>query len=115
MIVIDEDGREVPVLFTNRALYEAEQGMGKSIVEALRDMTANRLGITDTVHILEAGMEAARRDGKIGGRPVSMTAAFQVLDQAGLVPVVTVIAEAASAVISYGTEEDAEGDDDPNV
>lgn len=108
-ILTDERG-EVQVLYTNRALFEAEKSMGCSVIAALQGIQTNETGITEVAHLLRAGMEAARRDARSGGRPISLSNAFEVLDDAGFIAVINVVAEAVAAVISYG-EEDA----DPNA
>jgi hypothetical protein len=97
--------REVYVLLTNRALAEVEGELRQSIIAVAQGLTDGTCGITEVVHLLRAGMEAARRDAHAGGSVVSLNDAFQVLDEAGFAVVTIAVMEAASAVLSFGTGE----------
>lgn len=111
-IQVGED--EVRVLFTNRALAEAERRLGKSIIGVAQGFADGSSGVIETMHVLRAGMEAARRDAREGGRPVTLNAAYDVLDTAGFTAVAAAVMEAVAAVLGYdGAEE--EPDDDPNA
>jgi len=94
--------REVRILFTNRALADAEAQIGKSIIAVAQGFADGSSGITETAHLLRAGMEAARRDAGEGGRTVALTDAYVVLDEAGFAAVATAVCEAIAAVLSYG-------------
>ena len=63
--------RESEVLFTNRAVAEAEAAVGRSIVAILEGYQTGACGMTETVKLLRVGMEAARRDSRAGGRVVT--------------------------------------------
>lgn len=102
--------REIRLLYTNRALAEAEQVLGKGIFEIFQSFMDQKAGITETAQLLRAGMEAARRDARTGGRPVQITDAYDILDEAGFPAVIQAVALAISDVLSYGSEEEA----DPN-
>lgn len=104
-----DDRTEQEVIFTNRAIADAEQAMGRGILGVLQGFQDGSSGITEAAHLLRAGMEASRRDGRGGGKPTTMADAYAVLDQAGFAAVMTVLAEAVSAVLTYGS-----GDADPN-
>lgn len=93
--------REVRILFTNRALADAERQMGKSVFGVARGLIGGQSGIVDVAYLLQAGMQAAKRDA--GERPVavSLDSAFQVLDEAGVTAVATAVMEAMAAVLSY--------------
>jgi len=80
---IEADGREVRILFTNRALAEVEAQLGQSIIEVAKGLADGSCGITEAVHLLRAGMEAARRDAREGGRAISLVDAYPVLDDVG--------------------------------
>ncbi len=103
--IIELDERQVAILFTNRALAQAEKGMGKSVLGVVGDLGNGQAGIGDVAHLLQAGMEAARRDARAGGRPVTLDDAFEVLDQAGFSATVTAVVGAMAAVISYSRED----------
>ena len=101
--------REVHILFTNRALARAEGLIGKSVIGVAQGFAEGTTGVGDIAYLLQAGMEAARRDARAGGGVVTLTDAFQVLDEAGFSVVTAAVMEAVGAVLSFGTE-----DQDPN-
>lgn len=109
---INADGREVLVLFTNRALAEAEHHMGKSAMGVANSFSSGDASLTDLAYLLRAGMEAARRDARLGGKPVSMEMAYKVLDEAGFVAVATVVMTAVADVLSYSGAGANSDDDD---
>ena len=100
--VIHLADRDVYVLYTNRALMDAERQIGKSILDVLDGFTRNTSGITELAHLLLAGMRAARRDMRTGGPAVRLEDALAVMDEAGFAAVATVVMEAVAAVLSYG-------------
>jgi hypothetical protein len=99
--IIQLDDREVAILFTNRALAQAEKAMGKSVLGVVGGLADGQAGVGDAAHLLQAGMEAARRDARAGGRPVTLDDAYEVMDQAGFSESITVVVSAVAAVISY--------------
>lgn len=101
---IQAGDREVRVLFTNRAIAEAEEQADKSIIEISQGYADGKSGIRELAVLLRAGMEAARREARIGGRPISMPAAYEVLDTAGFTAVAEAVMMAVAAVLSYGTD-----------
>jgi hypothetical protein len=107
---IQADGREVTVLYTNRALADAERALGRSIIAILEDA---RPGVLDLAHMLYAGMKAARRElpGRDRGPSVTLDDVFAVLDEAGYAAVTVAVVEAITDVLSYGPDEDG----DPNA
>lgn len=109
---IQAGDREFVVLYTNRALAEAEEQTGKSIIQISEGFANGATGVSDLAYLLRAGMEAARRDAREGGRPVSMPTAFEVLDDAGFAVVAEAVMLAVAAVLSYGTSAE---DSDPNL
>jgi hypothetical protein len=112
--IIETQGREIRVLFTNRALAGAEKRLGRGILGVLRGFDGGSSGVGDVAILLHAGMEAARVDAKSGGRPVSMDDAYEVMDQAGLAAVAGPVLEAVAAVIGYAEGAEAENGADPN-
>lgn len=109
--VIGVNGNETRVLFTNRALLTAEKQIGKGILGILNGFTSGESGYTELVGLLRAGMEAARMDARLGGKPVSNDDAIQVLDMCGFTAVAGPVLEAVAAVISYDGREETP---DPN-
>lgn len=102
--------REVRVLYTNRALAEAEGALGKSIIGVAQGFSAGLSGVTELAHVLRAGMEAARRDARAGGRAIGLEEAYEVLDAAGFASVAQAVFTAVAEVLSY----DGGGDGSPN-
>ena len=104
--------REVRVLFTNRALADVERRLGRGIVAVIQDMSQGDAGITETVQILQAGMEASRRDAREPGPAVQANQAFDVMDAAGFATVLEAVMAAISDVLSYGVDDEGA---DPNL
>lgn len=112
-IVTDE--REVEILFTNRALAEAEAAVGFSIVRILEGFRDGGCGLTEAAKILRVGMEAARRDSRAGGRVVGEEDAFAVLDAVGYTRTLATLMEAIGYVLGYDAEAEAAEGADPNA
>ena len=109
--------RDVHILFTNRALAEAEQRLNRSILGVAQGLTDGTTGLGETVVLLRAGMEAARRDAGERGPAVALETAYNVMDAAGFGPVAAAVMEAVGAVLSWGTSDDDQGEgegEDPN-
>lgn len=120
--IIEANGREIRVLFTNRALAEAEAQMGKSVIGVAQGFVDGQSGITELAHLLRAGMLAARRDAG-ERRATTMVEAYKVLDSAGFAAVAAVVMESVAAVLGYSAKGEAAADsffggagedDDPN-
>jgi len=111
---IEVNGREIPILFTNRALVSAEKQIGKGIIGLLNSFSmGGDLGIGDLVALLRAGMEAARQDGRKSGKPVSNDDAFNIIDEIGFTAAIVPVMEAVAEVISF-TQAEPDQVDDPN-
>lgn len=106
--------REVRVFFNNRALAQAEEATGKSIVALANGFSDGSVGIGDLAQLLRVGMDAARRELRLGGPAVRMTDAYEVLDWAGFAAVATAVMESVAAVLGYSAGDDDDGDGDPN-
>lgn len=114
------ENREVTVLFTNKALAQAEKNTGKSVIGIANGFSTGTAGIGDLAHLLQAGMEAARREARIGGRPVSLNEAYDVLDEIGFAAGAEVVMTAVAAVLGYSRDDEAEaapvnGDSEKNA
>ena len=107
--------REVQVLFTNRALIGAEKQLGKSALAVAEGFVDGSSGLNEISVLLRAGMEAARQDARMGGKPFSMNDAYDVLDEVGFTTVAAVVMEAVAAVISYSAGGEEEPEPDPNA
>ena len=115
--VIHAKGRDIYLLFTTRALLNAEQQLGKSISVIMRGFVSNTIGYTDLVALLRCGMEAARMDARTGGRPVSNNDAIDIIDEVGFMAAINPVMEAVSNVVSFKDDEESdavEGDSNPN-
>lgn len=110
--IIQTDSGEVRLLYTNRALAQAEGRIGQGIVEILRDFETGG-SISDVAELLRAGMQAARQEATGGTRPVRLQEAYEVLDDIGFAAAIEAVALGIAAVLGYGTE--AEDIGDPNV
>jgi len=102
--------REIRLLFTNRALAEVEGALDKSIIGIAQGFSAGTSGVTELAHLLRAGMDAARRDARAGGRPIAINEAYAVLDEVGFAAAAQTVFLAIGAVLSY----DGEDSGDPN-
>jgi len=96
---IQDGEREIRLLYTNRALANAERALGKSVIAA-----SQASGVYDMVQLLLAGMEAARQESRVSGRAYTLSDAYKVMDGVGFVKVTNTVNEALAAVLSYGTE-----------
>ena len=110
---IQVNGRDVTILFTNRALMQAERQLNKGIIEIMNGFSTGGR-ISDLVALLRTGMEAARLDARAGGHPVSNDDALQVIDEIGFTAAITPVMEAVAEVITYQTEESSQNGSDPN-
>lgn len=111
------DGDVVRLLYTNRALVDAERSLGQSIIGIAEGFTQNRSGLSEILVLLQAGMEAARHDAREGGRRVSERDAEKVMDAVGFAGVVGPVMEGVCEVLSFdpNSDDDADSDaDDPN-
>ena len=112
---IQTEAGEVRLLYTNRALVDAELAMGKSVLAVSQGFVQGESGMTEMVHLLQAGMEAARHDAREGGRRVTVNDALRVMDEVGLAGVAAPVMEGVAAVLSYDpTNEEDQEEDDPN-
>jgi len=100
---------EYRILFTNRAIAEAESAMGKSVIAAVRDP-----GVGDVAQMLAAGLEAARRDGATGRRAYTIQDAYRVMDEVGFAGAAKAVLEAVAAVLAYNGGAEADSAESPN-
>lgn len=102
--VLTAGNKEVHLLYTNRALADAETQSGKSIVAITGGLSTGASGISEIAALLRAGMEAARRDAGAGGRAVTINDAYEVLDEVGFELIATTVVTAVADVLSYGSK-----------
>lgn len=96
---IDTEGQQYPVLFTNRALAEAERLLGKGIMQIA--MAIDNIAVTDVARLAVIGLEHARKDRKDARRSYTLDDAYGLLDEFGVVPVATAVYNAMAAVLNY--------------
>ncbi len=108
---LEAEGRSYPVLFTNRALAQAERVINKPMLELLTAIQSRQLGVGDTAQLLAIGLEFGRQDAKAGGRSYRVEDAFHIMDALGFTAVLTAVLEAVAAVLVYDGETD--GDQSP--
>lgn len=106
--IVLEDGDEVQILFTNRALASAERALDRSILGVLQGVRDGTTRISEVALIMRSGMEAARRDSKAGGRPITINDAWDLMDAVGFSESTAKVMAAVAAVIAYevGSEDD---------
>jgi hypothetical protein len=109
--VIQDGEREVRLLFTNRALANAERQIGKSVIAVAQGFARGDTGIGDVAALLAAGMESARQEARIGGRATTLNDAYGVMDRVGFERATQAVMEAISAVLSYKGDENQTPDE----
>lgn len=95
---------EVRLLFTNRALGEAEESLGKGTIEVLQDFQQGG-SLREIAAFLRAGMEAARRKGRVNRRPYTMNDAYEVMDELGFSAVAVEVIDAISDILTSGQDD----------
>ena len=107
--IIRSGETEHRILFTNRALAEAESACGKSVIAIAQGFANGATGIGDVAQMLAVGLEAARKDAKLGGRSLTLGDAYRIMDEVGFTITARAVMEAVAAVLKFG----ADSDEDP--
>jgi len=107
--IIQGDGAEYRVLFTNRALAEAESACGKSVIAIAQGFTNGATGIGDVAQMLAVGLEAARKDARTVGRAYTIGDAYRIMDEVGFTVATRAVMESVAAVLKFGSEAEAPG------
>jgi len=102
------DGEQRMILFTNRALAMAEQATNKPITVLLQEASQNRLSVTDTAALLRIGLERARQEQRIAGRPITQAEADKVLDAVGFLATAQAVFLAINAVLTFAPDQEDE-------
>lgn len=105
--LLSVEGTDYPILFTNRALAQAERVIDKPMLQLLNALQESNLGINDMAQLLAIGMEFGRRDAKAGGRAFTVDDAWRVMDALGFTTVTTAVIGAIAAVIAYSAESES--------
>jgi hypothetical protein len=108
-VVIQGETQEYRVLYTNRALLNVETWTGKSIIQIVRGFVDGKSGVNEIARLLQAGMDAARKDGG-GGKQVTLDAALDALDDIGTINALNQLQDAVGGVLNRD-----ESEPDPNA
>ncbi len=103
--ILDLDGEQYAILFTLRALADAERATGKTVLQLMGAAKMGALGINDTVALLTVGLEYARREHRQAGGGTTANDAWRLLDQLGFSAVAAAVMEALATVMSYSRPE----------
>lgn len=96
---LELDGETYVILFTNRALADAERATGKSVTQLAGQ--AEALGIGDVAHLLAVGLEWGRREGRQSNPGYNANDAWRLLDQLGFAVCLEAVLTALAAVLVY--------------
>lgn len=105
---IDEEGQQHALLFTNRALVEAEHALKRTVLDIASAATAGNLGVGDVARLALIGLEYSRRDRRENRRSYSIDEVMDILDEFGFTAVAAAVFSGLAAVLSY-----KRGDGDP--
>lgn len=108
-VLIQGENEEYRVLYTNRALLNVETWTGKSINQIISGFIDGKSGVHEIARLLQAGIDAARKDSG-GGKQVTLDDALSALDDIGTVNALNQIQEAVIGVLNRG-----ESEPDPNA
>ena len=97
------ENEEIGVLYTNRALADAETETGKNLLALLNEISAGNLSIADVSVLLKVGMEAYRRDAKTGGNPITLDDSYRVMDEVGFSKVSEIVLTSIADVLNYNS------------
>lgn len=104
--VIQNGDAEILLLYSNRAIADAERLMGKGIIGVLNGFETGQSGVNEIAALLAAGMEAARRYYRLGGKRVTLNQAFEIMDQIGFTVAMANVFEAVGEVIAFEPEDE---------
>ncbi len=99
------DGEQATLLFTNQALAQGERLTGKTMMALVTAAQSNDIGIQDVAHLLQVGMEFARRDAGRAGKPVTPQQAWDVLERVGFGTCAAAVLEGVATVLGYSGEQ----------
>lgn len=111
-ILIQGDTQEYRVLYTNRALLNVETWTGKSIIQIVRGFVDGKSGVNEIARLLQAGMDAARKDAGSGGKQVTLDEALLALDDIGTIGALNQLQDAVRGVLN---KDDGSDEPDPNA
>ena len=98
---LELDGETYVILFTNRAIADAERATGKSILQLVNASQNDALGVGDLAHLLAVGLEWGRREGRQQGGAYNINDAWRLLDGLGFAVCLEVVLTALATVLAY--------------
>jgi flagellar capping protein FliD len=108
-VLIQGETTEYRVLYTNRALLNVETWTGKSIIQIVRGFLDGKSGVNEIARLLQAGMDAARKDAGTGNKQVTLEDALDALDDIGTINALNQLQDAVGGVLNK-----VEGDQEPD-
>ena len=96
-----------PILFTNRAIFDAERVTGKPVLRIIGTISDQTLSMGDLVQLLLIGMEYGRRDAHQDNRPYTLKNAWEIIDAVGFRGVMAAVFEALAEVLNYSQEDES--------
>ena len=99
--ILTLEGQQYPVLFTLRALADAERATGKTVLQMMAAVRSNGLGVADVAALLAIGLEHARREHRAGTGGHNLNDAWRLLDNLGFSAVAAVVVEAMTVVMTF--------------
>jgi hypothetical protein len=104
---LELDGETYAILFTNRAIAEAEQATGKTILQLVNAGASNGLGMREVSQLLTVGLTWARREGLGTARGNVAQDAWRLLDQLGFAACLEIVLTALADVIGFRSDKGA--------
>lgn len=100
-------GDEVEILFTNRALAEADSRMTRPVFAVvLTDLPRGEVRLADLAQMLRSGVNAANRDRR-RRETITMDQAYNIMDSVGISEVMRVVMFAAADVLKFSANGDS--------
>lgn len=109
------DGREFPVLFTNRAIAEAEQRLGRGVISIMQEFQlggAGGVSVKDVGILLHAGLVQGRRDAGGSRKQITADQLWDIIDLIGFAEAARIVFEAVANVLAYDPYTDEEDQDE---
>jgi hypothetical protein len=103
-------GKEYTILFTNRALAQAEGQLGMTMGRLLSRVQESDIGLNEVARLLQIGLEAARRDARLAGPAYTMNTVWEILDEAGFTTMAGEVMSAVAAVLTHSESESEAAD-----
>ena len=101
---LELDGERYVILFTLRALADAERLTGKSVMTLMTAAQRGDLFIGDLASLVVVGLEAARREHRDRPRGYDANDAWRLLEGVGFTAVMVVVLEALVSIMSFTRE-----------